>query len=149
MNALTQAIFNKLSGDGALTAMLAVYPPASGTPAIFSAEPVPLDASLPYVCWNGPLHDAAWGGKTDRKTFREVTLDIRIYAAGVLEADGSSSSAKAIDNIAERVRTLLNEVTLTVSGYTNIIAQCMAGPIQIPTDPRFQGRAITFQYVLN
>jgi len=145
MNALTQAIFNQLSGDSALAAMLASY---AGGPAIFSSDPVPLDAALPYVCWSGAIHDAPFGGKAENATGREIRLDIRIYAQGTLEADGSSSSSKAIDDIAERVRALLHDVPLTVAGYTNIIAQCMAGPLRIPTDPRFQGRAITFAYFL-
>lgn len=138
MNALTTAIYNALSVDSTLAAMLSVY---AGGPAIVSADPVPFDMMRPYVVIDGAMHDEPFGGKVEERTGREIHLDIRMYA----DATGSS---KAIDSIAERVRALMHLIPLTVAGYTNIIARCIAGPLQVPTDPRIMGRMLTFQYTL-
>lgn len=138
MNALTTAIYNALSVDSTLAAMLAVY---AGGPAIISADPVPPDVMRPYVVIRGAMHDAPFGGKIEETTGREIHLDIMAYT----DASGSS---KAIDSIVERIRALLHNVPLIVSGYLNIIARCTDGPIQVPTDPRIMGRALTFQWTL-
>ncbi|MBE3604139.1 hypothetical protein IMX07_10940 [bacterium] len=147
MQPLSAAIFAKLSGDATLAGMLASYG-SPARPAIFSIDPVPLDAAMPYVCWNGALHDEPFGGKVEEATGRDLKLDIRIYAPGIMSADGSSSSTAAIDAIAERVRALLHMTPLAVSGYTNMMARCINGPIVIQSDPQAQGRAITMEYIL-
>jgi len=38
MSALTEAIYDRLAGDGTLTSLLATY---EGAPAIFTTDPVP------------------------------------------------------------------------------------------------------------
>ena len=80
--------------------------------------------------------------KIEETTGREIHLDIMAYT------DATGSSQK-IDSIVERIRALLHNVPLTVGGFTNIIARCKAGPLQVPTDPRIMGRALTFQWTLN
>jgi len=138
MNALTSAIYAKLSGDSMLSGMLSTYDSA---PAIISANPVPYDVVRPYVVIRGAMHDSWFGGKVDSQTGRDVQLDIMAYA------DASGSSV-AIDSIVERIRALLHMVPLTVAGFTNILALCK-GAIEVPTDPRIMGRALTFRWVLN
>jgi len=143
MNALSQAIYGVLSADSTLTGLLAVYTPpgASAAPAIFSADPVPYDALRPYIVWAGAMHDAPFGGKVEDTTGREIHLDIRI----IVEATASSALA---DSIAERIRALLHNVPLSVAGFTNIIARCIAGPFNVPSDPRIMARGLTFQWTL-
>lgn len=139
MNALTAAIDAVLAGDTTLTAMLSRY---DGGPAIISADPVPFDVERPYVVIRGAMHDTSFGGKVDDTTGREIHLDIAAYT----DATGSSA---LIDSIVERIRALLHKVPLTVGAFTNIIAQCTAGPLQVPTDPRIMGRVLTFRWVLD
>jgi Protein of unknown function (DUF3168) len=138
MNALTTAIFNVLSNDATLAAMLSTY---ESLPAVISADPVPNEVARPYVVIDGAMHDEPWGGKVEEISGREIHLDIRMYT----DATGSS---KAIDAIAERVRTLLHLIPLNVTGYTTIIARCIAGPLKVPTDPRIMGRMLTFNWTL-
>ncbi len=64
----------------------------------------------------------------------------------MVDAPGNSQK---LDTIAERVRFLLHKVPLGVSGFTNIIAYCIAGPLKAPSDPRLEARVITFKWILN
>ncbi len=144
MNALSTAIYSKLSGDATLTAMLATYSPPGGgpnAPAIFDIDPIPQDTRRPYVAWSGSLHDAPFGGKVEETVGREIQLDIR----AVVDATGSTQT---LDSIVERIRVLMHNVTLTVGGYTNIIARCISGPRNIPSDELRMARALTFQWFL-
>src|SRR5262249_49797871 len=105
------------------------------------ADTVPGDAPRPYLVWAGAMHDEPFGGKVEDTIGRELYLDIRAIA------DATWSSQK-IDSIAERVRTLLHKVPLVVTGYSNTIARCIAGPLDLATDPRLIGRVMTFQWTL-
>jgi Protein of unknown function (DUF3168) len=142
-NVLTQAIFNRLNGDSTLTSMLGSYTPPglSARAAIFSSEPVPFDAPRPYVMWAGSLSDQPFGGKLEEVTGREIHLDIKVIA----DATGSS---QALDNITEKIYALMHKSVLTITGFTNIIAVATSGPRMLPTDPRIEGRVLTFRWVL-
>lgn len=144
MNALTAAIYAKLSGDATLAGYLASYTPPGSTavPAIIASDPLPFDVPIPYVIIDEPMHDVWFGGKIESLTGREVTTDIRCF-------DEASGSLVRIGNITERVRTLLHNVPLTVGGFTNFLALCAGGPIRVPSDPRVVGRALTFRFYLN
>lgn len=144
MNALSQAIYNVLSADATLTGLLAPYTPPGGSavPAIFSADPVPEGAPMPFIVWSGALHDEPFGGKVEDTIGRVTYLDIRCFAV-------ATGSSQLIDSICERIRALLHNVLLTVAGFTNIIARCTAGPLNAPTDPRIMGRVLTFQWTLD
>jgi hypothetical protein len=144
MNALSQAVYNVLSADVTLTGLLASYTPPGSTavPAIFSADPAPDGAPMPFIVWGGALHDEPFGGKLEETTGRAIFMDLRVYAV-------ATGSAQLIDSICERIRALLHNVTLTVAGFTNVIARCTAGPLNAPTDPRIMGRVLTFQWTLD
>jgi hypothetical protein len=116
MSILTQAIYDKLSGDATLTALLAEY---KGNPAIFTTDPAPGDATLPYIVTAGEVTQIPFDTKTSLG--REAIRDIRIY-------DEANGSAVVIEAIAERVRALLHRQALTISGYGWILSDC-AGPI--------------------
>lgn len=116
MSILTAAIYNKLVGDPILAGMLADYQSA---PAIFTIDPAPGDAQLPYIVTAGEPSQSPWDTKTTRG--RSLTRDVRCYA----DADGS---VVLIEAIAERVRVLLHRQALTIAGYQWVISNC-DGPI--------------------
>jgi hypothetical protein len=143
MNVLSQSIYNALKADSTLTGLIGTYTGVTPSkPCIFDSDPVPGDAQRPYVMWAGALHDEPFGGKVEDSTGREIHLDLKC----VVDAPGNSQK---LDSIAERVRTLLHKNYLTVTGYTDIIAYCIAGPLKAPSDPRLEVRVITFKWILN
>ncbi len=134
MNALTQAIYNRLKDDTMLAGMLSTY---NNRPAIFTAQPVPGDAVLPYVIVSGPIADAPWDTKTGFG--REITRDIRCYAE-------QTGSVMLVDNIAERVRQLFHRQMVAVNGYNNVMTVC-SGPYAGSTDDAY-GRIVTVRFIL-
>jgi len=113
---LAAAIYDRLASDATLTAMLSTY---GGAPAVFTADPAPGDAELPYIVTAGQTADAPFDTKTTRG--REVWRDVRCYAA-------ASGSCVIVDQIAERVRVLVHRSPLTVDSHTNWLAE-VSGPI--------------------
>jgi len=134
MNAVTQALYDRLAGDGILSGMLATY---EGQPAVFTIDPAPGDASLPYIVSAGDAAHAAWDTKTGLG--RRIWRDVRCYAA----ADGD---AMLIEEIAERVRRLLHRRPLAVAGYAGIVAEC-SGPIKADEQDAY-GRIVTIRMML-
>lgn len=131
MNEVTAAIYDRLSGDPTLATLLATY---SGEAAVFTIDPPPGDATLPYIVSAGDVVDAAFDTKTTRG--RHIWRDVRCYA----EADGS---AAVVEEIAERVRELLHRAPLTVSGQCVLIAEC-SGPV-VADEQDAYGRVVTVQ----
>jgi len=113
---LTAAIYDKLTADATLTAMLTSY---NGSPAVFTIDPVPGDAVRPYLVTAGEAVQTPFDTKTTRG--RDVIRDVRCYA----DADGS---AVVIEAIAERVRAVLHRQPLTIAGFDWILSDC-SGPI--------------------
>jgi hypothetical protein len=133
MSILTAAIYNKLMGDPALTGLLADY---NGYPAIFTIDPAPGDATLPYIITAGEASQAPWDTKLTRG--RSLIRDVRCYAA----ADGSVIEIEAI---AERVRVLLHRQALTIAGYQWIISDC-SGPI-VADESGVYGRILSLSLI--
>lgn len=113
---LAAAVYDALAGDATLAGLLADY---NGSPAIFTVQPVPGDAVLPYIVTAGHAVDAPFDTKLTRG--RAVIRDVRCYA----EADGS---AIVIEAIAERVLALLHRQPLDIDGHTWVMSDC-TGPI--------------------
>lgn len=113
---LTSALYDVLAGDATLAGLLASY---RGSPAVFTTDPPPGDAELPYIVTAGAVAQTPWDTKTSRG--RQVVRDVRCYAA----ADGS---AAAVETIAERVRALLHRQAFALSGGTVVVAD-VAGPV--------------------
>lgn len=134
MNALTQAIYDRLVGDPTLEGLLASY---GGEPAIFTVDPAPGDAGLPYIVTAGEVVDAPFDTKTTRG--RTLWRDVRCYAA----ADGS---AVTVEDIAERVRDLLHRIPLDVDGFGVFIAEC-SGPI-VADEQEAYGRIVTVKMTM-
>ena len=129
MSVLTAAIYDVLANDVTLAGLLAAY--GSG-PAIFTTDPVPGNAVLPYVVTAGEVVQAPFDTKTTRG--RDLIRDVRCYA----EADGS---VMVIEAIAERVRALLHRQALTISGFVWMVSDC-AGPI-VADDSDVYGRILS------
>ncbi len=128
---LTEAIHDVLADDETLAAMLATY---EGDPAVFTTDPAPGDAVLPYIVTAGEV--VANPADTKTTLGRELWRDVRCYA----EASGSAVTVEAI---AERVRALLHRQTLEIDGFVWIWALC-TGPIVADEEDAY-GRIVTVQ----
>lgn len=139
MGPLTVAIHDRLAGDATLTALLATYTDSLGNiePAIFTTDPPPGDATLPYIVSAGEITAAPFDTKT--VLGRQLWRDVRCYAA----PDGS---AVVVEEIAERVRTLLHRAPLTVSGFGVFLAEC-SGPV-VADEPDAYGRIVTLKLAM-
>ena len=131
---LTAAIDARLRGDASLVAMLADY---NGRAAVFTIDPAPGDASMPYIVTAGEVTDSAYDTKTTLG--RELRRDVRCYAP-------VTGTAATIEAIAERVRALLHRQPLTVGGYDVWMAEC-SGPI-VADEPDAYGRIVTVRTIM-
>jgi len=126
---ITAALYTLLADDAPLVAMLSPY---KGNPGIFTIEPVPGDASAPYLVSAGAVMQVPWDTKTSRG--RHLIRDVRAYAP----ADGSTL---VVDAIIERVRALLHRRALVVDGFEWVISN-VSGPIAVD-EPDFYGRVVS------
>ena len=134
MGLVTEAIYDRLVGDYDLGVLLASY---GGAPGVFTVDPVPGDATLPYVVTAGQV----WARPFDTKTTRgrELSRDVRCYAEG----DGSATLVEAI---AERVRSLLHRQLLTIEGFGVWLMEC-SGPVAV-SEPDVQGRIVSVRMMI-
>lgn len=133
MSILTPSIYDVLAGDGTLTGLLAEY---NGSPAVFTTDPAPGDATLPYVVTAGEVSQAPFDTKTTRG--RTLIRDVRCYA----EANGSAVEVEAI---AERVRTLLHRQPLTIDGFDWLVSS-VSGPI-VADERDVYGRIVSLSLI--
>jgi len=134
VSAITEAIYDVLAGDATLTALLTTY---GGEPAIFTTDPAPGDAELPYIVSAGEVAQSPWDTKTTRG--RVATRDVRCYT-------DATGSAVAVEAIAERVRALLHRQTLAITDFTCVIADC-SGPV-VADGPDAYGRIVTVRLTI-
>ena len=131
---LTAAIDARLRGDATLVAMLADY---NGQAAVFTIDPAPGDASMPYIVTAGEVADSAYDTKTT--VGRDLRRDVRCYAP-------VAGTVVTIEAIAERVRALLHRQPLSVDGYDVWMAEC-SGPI-VADEPDAYGRIVTVRTIM-
>ncbi len=131
---ITEAVHDRMANDAALVGMLATY---EGAPAIFTIDPAPGDALLPYIVSAGDAVNAPFDSKTTRGN--SIWRDIRCYA----DANGS---AVEIEAIADRVRALFHRQTLVISGFVWLWAEC-SGPIAADEVSAY-GRIVTVQLTI-
>lgn len=136
MDALTLAIHNLLTSDGALAALLATYGEYGG-PAVFTTDPAPGDATLPYIVTAGNVVDTPFDTKTGQG--RRIWRDIRCYAP-------KGGSAATVEQIAERARELLHRLPFVVTGFTVEIVEC-SGPVAAD-EPDAYGRIVTVKLTM-
>jgi hypothetical protein len=134
MSILTGAIYDALANDVTLQGLLSTY---NGLPAVFTIDPAPGDAVLPYVVTAGEVSQSPAEAKNCRG--REMRRDVRCYAA-------ASGSAVAVEAIAERVRTLLHRQPLVIPGFVWILAECL-GPI-VADETEAYGRIVTVRLMV-
>lgn len=126
---LSAALYDRLAADAILEGLLADY---NGSPAIFTVQPAPGDAVLPYIITAGQVVDLPWDTKVSRG--REVWRDLRCYAP-------ASGSAVVVEAIAERVRVLLHRQPLVIEGHTWVVSN-VTGPITADERDAY-GRIVT------
>jgi hypothetical protein len=131
---LTETFHDRMAGDPALAAMLATY---EGAPAVFTADPVPGDALLPYIVSAGEVVDTPFDTKTTRG--RTVWRDVRCY-------DNASGSAAVVELMAERVRALFHRQALSISDFAWIWGEC-SGPI-VADELDAYGRIVTVRITI-
>jgi hypothetical protein len=121
MTVLVAPLYTLLAGDPNLTARLSTY---NGSPAVFSNQKVPADASAPYVVISPSVTDNSFDAL--KEFGRDIVHDIWI----VFPEKGSVSD---LDSAAERVRTLLHKTSLTVSGFQHV-QSFASGPTVAPIE---------------
>lgn len=131
MDALRQGIYDALAADGTLTGLLAAY--RSGY-AIMDGYKLPADMESPAVLYE-VISDTNFDSKTGR--IRVIVVDFTIYT-------GVSGDPVTV---AERIRTLLHRVSITVSGWTNIITE-VNGPVQGAQDDSTKTASLSVEFTL-
>jgi hypothetical protein len=131
---ITAAIYTRLANDATLTALLAKY---DGSPAIFTTDPAPGDAVLPFIVTAGEAVNSPFDTKTTRGN--TVWRDVRCYGQ-------ASGSAAKIEAIADRVRDLLHRQTLSVAGYNYVLSEC-SGPV-VADEQDVYGRILTVKLTI-
>lgn len=134
MSALTAAIHARLSADPVLVGLLATY---RSQPAVFTVDPAPGDAHLPYIVSAGEVSTRPFDTKNSRG--REIYRDVRCYT-------DATGSAVAVEAIAEQVRVLLHRYILSVDGFEVIVAECM-GPV-VANEAKAYGRILTLRLMM-
>lgn len=129
MSVWTKTLYDALVGDATLAGLLSTY---GGLPAVFTTDPVPGDATLPYIVTAGEVSQAPFDTKLSRG--RRIMRDVRCFAA-------ASGSAETVEAIAERVRELLHRQPLVIPGFVWLIGEC-SGPI-VADEPDAYGRVVT------
>lgn len=125
------ALYTALAAASPVTSKLATY---GGGPAIFTARPVPADATRPYLALSmvaDPSEDAL------NVTRRRAVYDV----SAVLDYTGSTA---ATDLLAEAIRTALHQKRLTISGAKNIETRVI-GAAETATDATLTGITLTIE----
>lgn len=133
MSVLTQAIHARLSEDAVLVTLLATY---HGLPAIFTFRTVPGDARPPYIVTGGEVSQQPADTKNSRG--RAIIRDVRMYTR-------ATGETVVIEQIAERVRTLLHRAPLSIEGFEWVLSN-VSGPIAVD-EPDVYGRVISLALV--
>lgn len=130
---ITAALHARLVGDPILVGLLATY---RFEPAIFTTDPPPGDATLPYIVTAGHVSDSAWDTKLEGG--RDIRRDVRCYAQ-------QNETAVTVEAIAERVRALLHRQPLVIPDFGVWMAEC-SGPI-VADETDATGRIVTLHMI--
>jgi hypothetical protein len=134
VNVITAAFQSRMANDATLAALLATY---DGVPAVFTTDPVPGDATLPYVVSAGEAVNMPFDTKTTLG--RKIWRDVRCY-------DSANGSAVKVEAIADRVRVLFHRQSFLIPGFAWILAEC-SGPI-VADEQDAYGRIVTVKLTL-
>ena len=121
---ISASFYQRLTTDAELAKMISDY---NGLPAVFTASPVPANASLPYIVTAGNVSDTTdVPANTKNRTATQFMRDIRIFA------DQTGSMAK-IEQMGERVWSLFHKKPLSIPGWT-VLEVKAARPVIYPQD---------------
>lgn len=129
---LATAFYDVLAGDATLVALISTY---HGEPAVFTQDPAPGDADLPYIVTAGEVANTAFDTKT--RNGRRVWRDVRCYAA--------TNGLDTVETMAERVRELLHRQKIAITDFETVVVEC-AGPIALD-EPDAYGRIVTARII--
>jgi hypothetical protein len=139
---LTEAIFDVLSADDELVALLASYDPAgagAAVPAIFT-DPVPETAQAPFIVLTGEISQEPELDDNGGSLGRAVVFDVRFYAP-------ETGSKQLFNAIARRIRRVLHRQELRLAGRTWLDSRAR-GPI--PNDAEdLHGAVISLRVLLD
>lgn len=131
MSVLTVAIYNKLINDSGVVSLVANY---NGSPAVFTSDPPPGDAQLPYIVSAGNVSQSPVDTKTTIGI--ETIRDIRCY-------DADTGSPVVVEALSERVREIFHRSELTVSNWRWVLS-VVTGPT-VADELDAYGRIITLR----
>jgi hypothetical protein len=135
MSVLTAGIHSRLAGDGTLVGLLATYGDGA---AVFTTDPAPADADLPYIVTAGEVVQTPADTKNSRG--RDAVRDVRCYAS-------ATGSVVLIEAIAERARALLHRHELAIDdGYRTVVAD-VTGPI-VADERDVYGRILSVRFLV-
>jgi hypothetical protein len=106
VNEISAAIYNKLKADSTLTGYL-----AAGTASIYE-DMAPQKANRPYVIFSKASDRDGYTLST------EATIDFIYTVKAVTDTPAGSPSKKTAGTIAARIKTVLNDAPLTITGRT-------------------------------
>jgi hypothetical protein len=105
--AVRRALYGKLAGDSTLTSLLGT--PASGYSQSIYYQQAPQGAGFPFVILNKQAG-------TPTEAFGDPdALDTDIWLVKAVDKNTTADTAEAVQ---DRVKTLLNDATLSISGAT-------------------------------
>jgi len=134
--AITQGIFNLLSGSTALTSKISVY---EGAPAVFMFQAAPEDAEPPYVQSRGA---------TDFPEPLDLNGDLREFTFTVEAYADASGDPIPIDDIGDVIADLFRVPTALAIAGQRIVHTVVSGPVEIETDPDTYGRSVSVRCMI-
>lgn len=134
------AVWSRLSADATLLALLASY----GAGKAVVSDPVPDDllvtSALPVCIVSAPLSNEADDSFTE--DLRRAEVSVRLYHK-------PAGSSLALEQAAERVRTLIKSWPAGAITGGTLLAATVSGPVVGPTDdPSLDGRVITARLII-
>ena len=129
---IADALYDLLAGDATLAGLLASY---RGGPAIFTTQPIPPDAPMPYVLIQPPASDTSIRSLDNNEIGREVERDVSIFGV-------ATGSNRMIQDSAERIRTITHGAHLDVDGFRRVKVRA-TGPVQLSADSDSYGRQVS------
>jgi hypothetical protein len=127
------AFVDLLRGDATLGTLLQDNTYEGVTP-VFTTDPVPDDAEVPYIQTPGQVGDDT--NLNMDGTFRELTRQVFIYFP-------KSGDSGPVEDAALRVKNLVTQTSLVVAGYRTVFVNTQ-GPIISNPDEDTYGRLVLF-----
>jgi len=122
---LSQPIYAALIGDTTIAAALPTY---AGAPTVFTARPVPKDATYPMILAAGDI------AVTDQD-FIDDPLPVLVRDISVFGQNDTPAHVRAVETLALRVRTMFHRqrASLSVPSW-NVLDIVCRGPVVGATD---------------